>query len=108
MPAVRPDFDSAFFEIFTEADDIRDADGGVHEVFRNGNLIVWRVGKFEEVVVPGEIHEGELVAFGGGFLFADDEAELFVKGDRSGRVGDADAGMEKFDHRKSLPKFGSL
>ena len=70
----------------------------MHQVFGELDLKVGRVGEFEKMIVAREVHEGKLVAFGGSLLLASFEAEFLIESDGCVWVGDADAGVEKFDH----------
>ena len=92
-PTGGPDFDAVFFELVAVGDDVGDADGGVHEIFGELDFVVGGMSELKEVVVAGQIHEGKLVAFRRGLLFAGFEAELVVKGDGGVGIGDADAGV---------------
>ena len=48
--------------------------------------------------VARKMHEGEFVALRRLFLLSEFKADFFVKSDGSGRVGDANAGVEKLNH----------
>ncbi len=97
-PAGRPDVEAGFFELIAVIDDVRHAEGGVHQIFRAGGLIVLGPSEFEKHLVAGQFEEGELVSLGGGFAFALDVAEFLVERDGVVEILDADAGMEEADH----------
>ena len=61
-PAAWPDFDAIVLELVAVGDDVGDAYGGVHEIFGELDLEVWRVSELKEMVVTRKVHEGELIA----------------------------------------------
>ena len=50
------------------------------------------------MVISWEVHEGELVALGRGFLLAEFKAYFLVEVDGSGGVRDTNTGVEELDH----------
>ena len=85
-PTAGPDFNAVVFEFIAIGDDVRDSNAGVHEVFRNGDLVVRRVSEFEKVVVTGKMEEGELVSLRRSFLLPEVEADFLVECDGGGGV----------------------
>ena len=102
-PAIRPDDDAFLLQLVALRDQVRVADGGVHQIFRHLELVVGRVTELEKVLVAGEFEERELIA-GGRLVSAARalEAELFVERDGAFEVADADAGVEEFWHARRL------
>ena len=52
-PTVRPNLDSLFFQLGAECNEVGDADGEVHQVLRNVEVIVVGVGKLQRMQVAG-------------------------------------------------------
>ena len=97
-PATRPDFDAVVLKAVAVVDDVGDAHAGVHEVLGKFDLEARLVSELEEVLVSGEVEEGELVALGGVLALSEFEAEPPIEGNGGIWIGDSDAGVEKLDH----------
>lgn len=101
-PAGGPNFEPSLFEVIAVSDDVGNADAGVHKILREFDFVVGRIGKFEEVLATGEVHEGKFVALRGFFLLTELESDFLVESDGSCGVGDANTGVEELDHRREF------